>query len=357
MAYENMTYDFILSRLIDRVTSNYPNLDTREGSMIYNALAPAAMELAIAYVEMDNIRKESFVETASRDALFMKCREVGIDTTIFDASHGIFKGAFDVMIEIGSRWNCDLYNYEVTKYIGVNEDSKYEYELTCETTGTAPNMALGTLTPISYFPVNLNYAELIECIIEGEDERSNDDIRETYFNTLNSYATDGNVNQYKVWCNEYNGIGNSKVFPLWNGANTVKVSILTASNRAASTELVEEFQNYLDPNSEGMGNGMAPIGAFVTVGTATEKSIDISATVKMKSGYTDTSVIEDAISNYFEEIAYEKMQIAYMNIGAVILGVDGVEFITDLTLNGSASDIILGNEEIPVLGNTNWVVN
>ena len=39
MAYENMTYELILKRMMDRVTTNYPNLDRREGSIIFNGLA------------------------------------------------------------------------------------------------------------------------------------------------------------------------------------------------------------------------------------------------------------------------------------------------------------------------------
>ena len=66
MAYENMTYEVILKRMMDRVTEQYPNLDNREGSLIFNALAPAAIELAIMYTELDNVLKESFIDTASR---------------------------------------------------------------------------------------------------------------------------------------------------------------------------------------------------------------------------------------------------------------------------------------------------
>ena len=61
MAYEDMEYEVILDRMIDRVAEQYPNLDTREGSIIYNALAPAALELAIMYVELDNVLNESFI--------------------------------------------------------------------------------------------------------------------------------------------------------------------------------------------------------------------------------------------------------------------------------------------------------
>ena len=66
MAYESQTYEVILTRMMERVKESYPDLDTREGSLLYNALAPAALELAIAYTELDNIRSESFVNTASR---------------------------------------------------------------------------------------------------------------------------------------------------------------------------------------------------------------------------------------------------------------------------------------------------
>ena len=78
MAYENQTYETILARMMKRVTDEYPNLDDREGSLIFNALAPAAMELAIAYIELDNVRNECFVDTATRDYIFIACEEMGI---------------------------------------------------------------------------------------------------------------------------------------------------------------------------------------------------------------------------------------------------------------------------------------
>ena len=41
--YEHITFDVILERMMDRVPNN---IDKREGSIIYDALAPAAVELA-----------------------------------------------------------------------------------------------------------------------------------------------------------------------------------------------------------------------------------------------------------------------------------------------------------------------
>ena len=269
---------------------------------------------------------------------------------------------FNVEVPIGSRWNYELYNYIVTEYIGLDENNNHEYRMTCETEGSTPNKVTGDLTAITYTANDLTSAKVTECLIEGEDETPDDDIRSTYYEYVNNTTVDGNVKQYERWCSEYRdengsrGIGNAKIIPLWNGDNTVKVSILSASNGVASDELVADFQEYLDPNCEGMGNGVAPIGAFVTVTTATESPINIGATVTMKQGYTDTSVIDKALSDYFASISYKKSVVAYMSVGAIILAVDGVESINNLTLNGGTSDISLSEEEIPTLGATDWVV-
>lgn len=357
MAYETMTYEVILKRMLDRVTTDYPNLDTREGSVIFNALAPAALELAIAYTELDNILAESFVATASRHYLYLACEEMGMDISVFDAHAGEFKGEFNVEVPIGSRWNCDLYNYTITSLLQHNESTGYyEYRMQCETLGAAPNDLRGSLSAITDLPSTLNHAELTECLVEGENEYTDDEIRDAYFDYVNSTASDGNVSQYERWCAEYEGIGNYKVFPLWNGKNTVKVSILSASNRAASPELIADFQEYLDPNTTGMGDGEAPIGAFVTVSTATEVPINVTANIQLANGYSSVPDINAALTEFFSKIAYEKRVVSYMSLGAAILDVPGIEFVADLKINDGTADISLGAEEVPVIGTTSWTV-
>ena len=353
--YEDMTYEKLINRMIDRIVERYPNFDRREGSMIFNSAAASAIEHAIMYTEIDRANKESFVPTASREYKIIGCDDFGIDTDLFNAHAGVFKGDFDVEVEIGARVNCDLYNYTVTEYLGKN-GSYFTYSMDCETTGTAPNDVRGNLTFITDIPNGLTYAMLTDCLVEGENELSDEEINVVFRDYMTNDESDGNVDQYKKWCNEYDGIGNYKIFPLWKGANTVKVSILSASNGKASDELVAEFQEYIDPNITGMGDGVAPIGAFVTVTTASTKTISVSATVTMVNGYKDTGTLTTALENYFRSISYQKSQVAYMKIGAELLNVEGVEAVNNLLINGGTSDITLGNEEIPVLGTVNWTV-
>ena len=357
MAYESMTYEYIIARMISRISADYPTIDIREGSMVFNAVASAAMECAILYTELDNSRNESFIKTASREYILKGCDQVGIDISIFNATPAFVKGVFNVPIEMYSRWNLGLHNYLVIEEMeNDTEDGMYYYKMQCESIGSEPNVLTGDLTPIDFIDGNLTTSKITECLIEGEDETPDDEIVDYYVEYINHTASDGNIGQYKLWCQEFPGIGNYRIFPLWNGDNTVKVSILNSSNRSASEELIAEFQEYLDPGTTGMGDGIAPIGAFVTVSTATEQVVTVSAKVKFKDGYSDISAIDTALSNFFAEIAYEKSTVGYMNVGAKILDIEGVDFITDLALNGGTVDIPLGDEVIPILGTTNWTV-
>jgi uncharacterized phage protein gp47/JayE len=94
----------------------------------------------------------------------------------------------------------------------------------------------------------------------------------------------------------------------------------------------------------------------------------VTASVTIKDGYAigDAALLNNlttAVSDYFSKISYEKRTVAYMNIGAIILGVDGVESVSDLRVNCSVKntngteDISLEQEEIPVLSSSSWTVN
>ena len=357
MAFEDMTYETLNARMMDRVIANYPELDTREGSMVFQAIAAAAMELSLAYERLDMVLNETFVDTASRDALYMLCQQVGMDTSMFDATYGRFKGVFNIEVPIGSRWNLNEYNYSILESSGLNSSTNlYEYVLLCETAGTSPNAVTGDLTPVDYISGNITTAKITDCLVPGEDEATDEEIKEEYTQYVSHAYANGNIEQYIQWADEFDGIGTVKVFPLWDGLGTVKVSILDGDNEPATQELMDEFQAYLDPGITGLGNGVAPIGAKVTVSTATQKPISVSGRVKFNEGYDDTSLIDDAISDYFKDIAYKRDNVPYMNIGSAIVNLEAIDFITNLTIDGGTEDIPLGDEEVPVLGAGAWTV-
>lgn len=343
--FEDQTFEVIMERLLNRVPDH---LDKREGSIIWDALSPAAAEIAQLYVEIDASMKETFAGTATRDFLIKRAAEKGI--VPFPATKAILKGVFEdgngaaFDVPVGARFNLDDLNYLVIEQITTGE-----FKVECETPGIIGNSKLGFMTPVDYIE-GLGTGELTEVLILGEDEEGTEDLRSRYFLEISKQAQDGNVAQYLKWAAAYPGIGKAKVFPLWNGANTVKVSILNANNGVASQTLIDEFQEYLDPNSEGLGNGAAPIGSIVTVSTATAINLNLYLEVELAAGYAEASGIQEAIVQYFADLAYNKNTVSYLGLAGKIMDVPSVERLVSFTINAGTVDISLGSEQIPALG-------
>ena len=139
--FENRTYETILNRMLSRVKAQCGQIDTREGSIIYDALAPAAVELQNLYIELDWMLDQSFADTQDREYLIRRCRERGIVPK--KASRAVLKGEFNQDIPLGSRFSLDLLNYTAVKRLGEGI-----YQMECETEGEAGNQSFGTLLPI-----------------------------------------------------------------------------------------------------------------------------------------------------------------------------------------------------------------
>jgi uncharacterized phage protein gp47/JayE len=359
--FEDKTYESILSNMLSNVSDS---VDKRQGSIIYDTLAPIAAELAQTYIDLDDLLNNAFVDKAEDTYLDLKCNEIGL--TRIQASKTIQKGVFTgsggtpFNISIGDRFS--VANTSVN-FIATEKITDGQYKMECETAGEIGNTVSGQLIPISY--VNgLQTANLTEIIILGEDIETDDELRTRYYNKIQNNAQDGNIAQYLEWADEFSGVGRSKVFPLWNGNNTVKVSILDANNNIASSELISEFQLYLDPNSEGLGEGKASIGSIVTVSTATGVSINVSATITLNTGYTievAQTQAENAIEVYLRSISYlisssnHNVSVSLIALGSSILGVDAISSVSNLTLNGVVSDVNISDEQIPQLGTVTFL--
>lgn len=342
-------FEEILQTALDTVSDT---LDKREGSIIYDALAAAAVVLHEQYIDLEQKLLEGFAATASREYLILRAEEAGMDAP-YAASAAIVEAAVTpggTEVPIGTRFNCDKLNFYVS---GQTEDGSYL--LTCETAGTAGNLSSGVLLPIDYVD-GLTGAIITGIAIYGEEAQDTEEYRAAYFANIKNEARDGNVRQYESWTESYPGIGSFKVIPLWAGANTVKVSILDAENNPASEELIAAYQEYLDPNSEGLGNGMAPIGAIVTVSTASQKAVTLSGELTLTAGYTEPEGLDDLIDAYLRSLAYSKTTISYMALGAAVLSCEAVDNLSNFLVNGATADITLNDEEIAVFSAGEWVI-
>lgn len=394
--YENVTYDVVLQRMLARVSEK---MDKREGSVIYDTHSPTAIEFQILYMELDNILREAYGDTASREYLILRCRERGIEP--YGATNAILQGEFiPTTIDVaGQRFNIGNINYTVLERI---EPGKYQVQ--CETAGTIGNQYFGDMIPMEYID-KLETARLTQVLIPGEDDEDTEVLRKRYFTSFDSQAFGGNRQDYLEKTNAIPGVGSTKVTPVWNGdispssmvpstavttwynsvvgglggevatwlsnvyvaayekklttGGTVKLTILDSDFNKASDILINTVQAAIDPQDmAGEGAGIAPIGHVVSVDTVTDVAINITATLTFDTGYSWSNLqssIESVIEAYLLELRktwadnnYLVVRISQIEIR--FLGIKGIVDISGTKINGSEDNLTIGNFEIPVFG-------
>lgn len=346
---EQYQFEQVLDRCLARLPETY---NKRANSMIYNALAPVALELSKIAKEIAAAEINTFAGTATGDYL-SRCtadRHINRKTATKAVRKGIFADSKGQPYKMTNGYRFKTIDGDKSViFVVTGEIGAGSYELQCEQVGDIGNQYFGDLLPVTNI-TGLGKATLSDILIAARDDETDDELRNRYFATINNMAQDGNVAQYYKWVSEYSDIGRAKVYPLWNGPNTVKVSILDVRYNAASDTLIKRFQDFLDPGSTGLGNGAAPIGAIVTVTTAHSVVLNIEGQVTLVAGYTDTASARDAIQDWLQQIAYLKYTVNYLELGAILFQCPCIDNLTGLTINGGTVDIALGQEQIATLG-------
>lgn len=358
--FENMTYNAIMKRCLDRVPAN---IDKREGSLIYDALAPAAAELAQAFITLSTLKDDyAFPDTVTGENLTKKAMERSVIRHEATAAmrHAVFKTGegIEMDVPIGGRYSGGTLNFVVTEKMSAGH-----FKMACETPGVGGNQYFGPLIPIEYVQ-NLGSAELLEVLIPGEDQESDDELRKRYFESLHGQNFGGNIRDYELWVTAISGVGGVRVYPIWNGGGTVKLVIISSEWGVPASELVDLVQTQMDPEiNQGVGLGTAPIGHTVTVQPVEGVTLNISAEIVLLGGTTWQSIkpkAEQTIREYFTELCkswaeVDAVTVRISQIETRILSLDGVVDISSTKINGSEANATLTPEQIPLFGTVSAV--
>lgn len=401
--YENKDFDSIMEEMLASVSDK---LDKREGSVIYDAIAPMAMELAQAYIDMDMILNEAYADTASYYYLIKRAAERGIYPK--EETYAVCKMVvepIDTPISIGDRFALNDLNYEVTSIIDAVAGT---YQLTCETAGIVGNQQLGDLLTIESKEdlSDMETATITEILIPGEEEEDVEDFRERYFDSFTNISFAGNVADYKKRVADISGVGACKVIRMWEKGydpakfipspavsewidkqssdaigedvyqwmkavydaakdklftvgGTIRLYIINSDYKVPSDSLIQKVQTDIDPDSEtGEGYGLAPIGHVVKVMGVKEFRISVEIMAVYKNGHTFETVkesVKNTIDNYFSELSRdwsteERLVVRKSQIESRLLAIDGIIDITEVKLNGAIDNVMLEEDAIPVRG-------
>ena len=318
--FNNKTYADILARQMKRVPDT---LDKREGSLIQTALGPESWYLEGIYLDMERMQKNVYVETAGGESLDRIAASYGLERK--PATHAVKTGNFDQEIPSGFRASALTDPIRLTYRVIGNHYS-------------------GQVIPIDYV-AGLTIAEITDIVSAGSDEEDDESLRKRIFSKIRKPSTSGNIYDYYNWTIECAGVGAAKIYPLALGPGTVKVVIADAERSAATPELIGQVKNHIEE--------LRPIGADVSVVSAREKAITVTARVKLQNGVNLGSVQEmflREITSFLQEGAFNVSYVSLAKVGNLLLNTAGVEDFTELRLNGQAANVSLADEEIAVAG-------
>lgn len=357
------TYRNLLQDMLAKVPAIY---DKREGGFMQTALGPAAYVLEGFYLSLDQVQRSAFVQTAVGQSLDYLAVIAGL--TRYPASAAVRLGVFNTSVPIGSRFST-IGDNSINFVVTAAQETANQYQLTAETPGTVGNDYSGAILPITTIP-GLTSAQLTDILIPGDDEETDDELRQRLITALNERPFGGNIASYRSYILGLDGVGALQVYPTWNGGGTVKCSILGADYLPASSELVETVQNAVDPPpNQGLGIGMAPIGAQVTITAPTSVTVNVSATLTLSAG-TEIgqvqSAVESALEAYLLSVRQEwgtpigetgldyAANVYVARVVSAIVNVTGVVNATNVQLNGSTEDLTLTEngttQQVPVIG-------
>lgn len=367
--FQNEDYDYFLRKMLDAVPDN---IDKREGSIIYDALAPAALVMGQQSLDMANVIKETYIKTASGEFLDYRAIEHGTSrypATQTEAKAKVLNDKKEPLdnVQIGDKFasigDSPIF-YAVTK---INDD--LTVELTAEVKGSSANSYIGQILPVTPNDL-LSWAEITEITALARDVESDDHLRARLLSSQSWIAYGGNVADYLDMTSKIDEVGAAQIYPTWNGGGTVKVVILNNDLMPASASLVQKVKNTLDPeDKQAEGYGLAPIDHAVTVTAPEELIVNVDISVKLDdtkvTRYVKDSITK-AVEGYFQSLRKDwadinqKLGRGYQEtiyrskILSQVMLTEGVVNAKLPSLNGRDADIDLvftnSKSQLPVVG-------
>lgn len=341
--FDDITVESIKNDILNDISA----WDTREGSFCNTLISPTAYRIWETLQSLNAVIPIAFVDETSGIYIDKRAAEYGIyrkEGTKASAEM-TFWGKAGTTIKSGSVFLTDDGKEYILDNDVVINDTSITATVTALDIGEIYNTPENTINSL-YSAINgLERFTNTTAAIGGTNQESDESLVNRLYEYWRMPASSGNVYHYKIWAKEVDGVGEAKVFPLWNGNGTVKIIICSSQMLSCSEDIVSQCKVHIE--------NLRPIGADVTVESAQEKeiNIDVNITTDNTRSIEDIkSEIEKKVTEYFKSIAFKTTTVLYNQIGYLILDTAGVIDFSNLTLNGESSNISIGENEIAVKG-------
>lgn len=338
--YNTETHEVVKSRILSNINSDLAKM---EGSTLSNIASGIAIDIAQLYAALSNTENLVFIKDTFDEFLDTRINEFGLYRKLGEYATGeiYIEGVEGAKVLNGTKIEYAGLIYTIIQDITLNSDIEQNVtQIQADDIGLKYN--LDANTEFNLVDSDSNITKISNRIpFKGGTERETDnEFRERFTIFMTDKATSGNVADYMQWSTSVDGVKDARVYPLWNGPGTVKVVIFGNSNTAVDGEVLKNCKEYI--------NIKKPIGADVTVVTPAALNINIAATLTLESGAILENIKSEfmiLVNEYFKDAG---KKIAYIKVLGLLANINEVVDIKNLTLNGTTSDIVVGDEQIAV---------
>jgi len=342
--YESMTPEKLREDILE---NSGTEISTNEGSFASDMAAPVALGMSNAYGQLDKLLALMFLDTIDREFLEKRAEEFGIERklgakatgaiTVSGSNGSVLPAGAAVMTEDSLIFHTDAET--------VIESGTAKVSITAVGIGDAYNVSAGEINKLYRNYVGISGVVNETATVGGIDDETDEALRERLLIRIQTPATSGNAYHYRMWALESPGVGAAKVYPLWNGNGTVKVMVVGDDMQPVDDTIVTACAEYIE--------SVRPIGATVTVISATAKEIAVAAKVVTDTSTTAFEVQEafrNVLEEYIREIAFDAYVFSYNKVGYLLMSIPGVVDFSSLKINGDTSNVTINTDEVPVLG-------
>ena len=356
--FENITVEGIKNRVLSRITTD---LQTREGSFTNDVISAVSAEIAEVYHSMDAFLPAFYVGENRGAYIDMQANAAGVvrkaGTAASCAIH--FTGTDGATIPAGAPFytaaGLTFYLQEAIAIV----DGAASGTLLAAQVGEVYNIGVGEIvSTLRNYSGITSYEN--EAAQGGTDPESDKALLARYQDQRQRPATSGNPYNYQQWATSVDGIGAARVISKWNGAGTVKVVLAGPSMGVPDESAVEDATQYIE--------NQHPVGPAVTTVAAQPHELTVEATVTIDSTTTVETVcsaLESAVQAYLQELTrtafrsnvdlqFETLEeksstVLYNRIAFLLLSISGVVDFAELTVNGSAENVTIPADALPIL--------
>lgn len=343
--------------IIDRMKSDLRNKANRiEGSFASDNIQAVGKEIGNLYSRINYLNDMHYTETAEGIWLDKDGEQYGVfrKTPTKAVGEVTFYGIDGTVIPKGFKVSGNGQEYETTQYLTIT-GGKVTGKVIALVSGSFGNVGANTINKYEALQ-GIESVSNEKAFTGGTDEENDEQYRDRILLKKRYTGTSGNKYHYLQWALEVDGVGRAKVFPLWQGAGTVKVSILDANQKKANSDLIAKVKKHIDGDDARNGEALAPIGALLTVSTAEEKTLNINADVFIRSDIdVDVSILENAYKEELQifidkNISYKEDKLTVAKMIDILYSVDGIVDIENFNVNGTVDTIRISDEEILKVG-------